>query len=80
MIGVALPILNISQYPAAVQTNSNTKKTERLMADSLEIFNQYSRWINKHCDDASFFISISRIYVDSFIDVKEKQKVTNSLE
>ena len=80
MIGVALPTLKISQYPAAVQTNSRTKKTMRLMAESLEIFNQYSRRVNKHCDRASSYISISQIYVDSFMDVIEKQKVTSSLK
>jgi hypothetical protein len=39
MRGVALPTLKMSQYPAAVQTNSKTKKTMRLMVESLEIFN-----------------------------------------
>jgi hypothetical protein len=77
MIGVALPNLKISQYPAAVQTNSRIKKTMRLIAESLEIFNQYSRWVNKHCEAASVFISKSKIYVQSFMDVMEKQKVTN---
>jgi hypothetical protein len=80
MMGVALPTLKISQYPAAVQTNSKTKKTMTLMAESLEIFNRYSRWVNKHCDGASSYITISQIYVDSFMDVMEKQKVTNSLK
>jgi len=39
MIGVALPNLKISQYPTAVHAISRTKKTMRLMAESLGIFN-----------------------------------------
>jgi len=46
-MGVALPSLNISQYPIAVQTISNKKKTARLMAESLEIFNQLSRCVDR---------------------------------
>jgi len=54
-MGVALPTLKISQYPPAVQTNSKTKKTIRLMAEFLEIFNWYSPWVNKTCDEVSSF-------------------------
>ena len=47
MTGVALPNLKISQYPAAVQMISKAKKTNRLMAESLEMFNQYSRFVDR---------------------------------
>lgn len=79
MRGVALPTLKMSQYPAAVQTNSKTKKTMRLMAESLEIFNRYSRRVRKRRDGAGSQVSVSRVYVDPRKDVMEKQKVTNDL-
>jgi hypothetical protein len=74
MIGVALPTLNISQYPAAVQRNSRIKKTMRLMPESLEIFNQYSLWLGRRGDGAILYVSITQIYVDSFKDVMENKK------
>jgi len=43
MTGVALPSLKSSQYPTAVQAISKTKKTTRLMTESLEILKRYSR-------------------------------------
>jgi len=79
MRGVALPTLKISQYPAAVQTNSKTKKTIRLMAESLEIFNQYSCRVNKHPVNAVFYLSLSQVYGDPCKDVLRKQKVTHEL-
>jgi len=74
MIGVALPNLNISQYPTAVQTISKAKKTNRLMAESLEIFNQYSHCVDRYYEDVCSCISISQIYVDSLTDVMENKK------
>ena len=79
MMGVALPTLKMSQYPAAVQTTSKTKKTIRLMAESLEIFIQHSRPVDKRRNGASSSVSVSQIYVDPCKDVMEKQKVTNRL-
>lgn len=49
------------------------------MAESLEIFNQYSRRVNRHRDGASVYVTGSQIYVDPCKDVVEKQKVTNEL-
>jgi len=47
MIGVALPNLKISQYPTAVHVISRIKKTMRLMAESLGIFNLNSYALSK---------------------------------
>jgi hypothetical protein len=77
MMGVALPTLKMSQYPAAVQTNSKTKKTMRLIAESLEFFNPFSRRANKHRGGASICVSVSQVCIDPCKDVMDQQKVTN---
>jgi hypothetical protein len=49
------------------------------MAESLEIFNQCSRQVNKHRDGTNLCVSICQTYVDPCKDVMEKQNVTNEL-
>ena len=69
MTGVALPSLKSSQYPTAVQATSKTKKTTRLITESLEILKQYSRKRQKTFRGfrGSFIIAIKGVRALLFI-------------